>query len=87
MILSYLIFIIYTYYSQRLCQWLGPFSGSDNNKTLPLILTMTQFISAASKGDYGWSGTDNRITQLTLNSFRIECEAPDIGYYLLCIGV
>ncbi len=87
MILSYLIFIIYTYYCQRLCQWLGPFSGSDNGKTLPLILTMAQFISAATKGDYNWGGSDNRVADLTLSSFKVACAAPDIGLYLICIGV
>ena len=65
---------------------MGPFEGKDNGKTISLPIKMTKFTVAASKGDYNYGGTDNGITHLSLESFVVICEAPEIGVYVIVIG-
>ena len=65
---------------------MGPFEGKDSGKTMPLLIKMTKFIAAASKGDYNDGGRDNGFSDLTLESVRLSCGVPSIGVYLITIG-
>ena len=66
---------------------MGPFESKDSEKTFSLLIKMTKFIVAASKGDYNYDEVYNTIIDLTLKNFKMRCGVPDLGLYLITIGI